>query len=142
MLRLIGCIALLTAICLPGYAQTDGVAEWRKQMGMRLSSNKGFPPQALGQTGTVKVGFLMDRTGKLVSSWLAESTGIAALDEEALAIVQRSQPFPIPPPEANDDQLRMTVPFIFARGSSLEYRSFIEEEAAIKAKMRSIRRGC
>jgi protein TonB len=144
MLRRFGCIALLTTLSLPAYAQTDAIAEWRKQMSIRLSSSKRFPPQALGQTGNVRVGFLIDRTGKLVSSWLEESTGIAALDEEALAIVQRSEPFPIPPPEAGDDKLRMAVPMTFANRppSSVEYRNFDDEQAAIAAKMRTICRGC
>ena len=97
LLRWIGCIALLVVSAGIGHAQTDVVREWQKQISIRLSSNKGFTPQ--GQSGTAKVGFVIDRTGKLVSSWLAESTGIPAIDEHALAIVERSQPFPMPPPE-------------------------------------------
>src|SRR5882724_8024702 len=98
MLRRIACVALFVAIAMPSYAQTDIAGEWRKQISIRLSSSKRFPLGALGQRGTTKVGFIVDRNGKLVSRWLEESTGIAALDEESLAIVERAQPFPIPPP--------------------------------------------
>jgi protein TonB len=137
-LRWIGCLALLVSAEI-GHAQTAVVRDWQKQIGIRLSGNKGINPQ--GQNGTAKVGFVIDRTGKLVSSWLAESTGIPALDEHALAIVERSQPFPMPPPELNDDQLRMTVPFTFdARPEPGRASDF--GEAAVGAKMRSICRGC
>ena len=122
-----------------GHAQTDVVKEWQKQIGIRLSSNKGFTPKR--QSGTVKVGFVIDRTGKLVSSWLSESTGIPALDEHALAIVERSQPFPMPPPDLDDDRLRLIVPFIFE--SRPEPNGAIDQgEAVMGAKMRSICRGC
>jgi TonB family protein len=60
---------------------------------IRVDRNKGFTPMALGQSGTVKVGFVIDRAGKLVLNWLAESTGIPALDERALAIVEHSSHF-------------------------------------------------
>jgi|SRR5882724_7917171 len=143
MLHRIACIVLSIAIAVPGYAQTNNIEEWRKQMVIRLTSNKGFTPMAPGQGGTVKVGFVIDRTGKLVSNWLAESTGIAALDEQALAIVERSQPFPVPPPELDDDRLSLIVPVVFRHWpASGPYHTLEQENAAVNAKMRSICRGC
>jgi len=143
MLRRISLIALLIAIAMPGLAKADTVEEWHKQMAIRLNSNKGFTPMAPGQSGTVKVGFVIDRTGKLVSNWLAESTGIAALDEQALAIVERSQPFPVPPPELDDDRLSLIVPVVFRHWpASGPYHTLEQENAAVNAKMRSICRGC
>jgi periplasmic protein TonB len=114
MLRRIGLIALLIAIVMPGSAKADAVDEWLEQIVLRLASNKRFPPGALGQTGTAKVGFVLDRNGKLVSRWLEESTGIPALDEESLAIVERAQPFPIPPPDLDENRLKLIAPLIFA----------------------------
>jgi len=143
MLRRIGLIALHIAIAMPGLAKADAVEEWRKQMAIRLNSNKGFTPMTPGQSGTVKVGFVIDRTGKLVSNWLAESTGIPALDERALAIVERSQPFPVPPPELDDDRLSLIVPFDFqTRPAPGTYHALEQENAAVSAKMRGICRGC
>jgi len=143
MLRRIVCIVLLIATAVPGYAQTNNIEEWRKQMVIRLNSNKGFLPMAPGQSGTVKVGFVIDRTGKLVSNWLAESTGNPAIDARALAIVERSQPFPVQPPELDDDRLSLIVPFIFqARPASGAYHTIEQEDAAVNAKMRNICRGC
>ena len=143
MLRRIGLIALLITIAMPGLAKADAVEDWRKQMTIRLNSNKGFTPMTPGQSGTVKVGFVIDRTGKLVSNWLAESTGIPALDERALAIVERSQPFPVPPPELDDNRLNLIVPFYFqTRPAPGTYHTLEQENAAVSAKMRSICRGC
>jgi len=143
MLRRIGLIALLIAIAVPGLAKADTVEEWRKQMLIRLDRNKGFTPMAPGQGGTVKVGFVIDRAGKLVSNWLAESTGIPALDERALAIVEHSQPFPVPPPELDDDRLSLIVPFAFnVKPAPGTYHTLEQENAAVSAKMRSICRGC
>jgi periplasmic protein TonB len=142
MVRWIGCVVLLFATGGMVHAQTDDVREWQKQISIRLSSNKGFTPKH--QSGTVKVGFVIDRSGNLASSWLIETTGIRALDEYALTIVERSQPFPMPPPELKDDQLRMTVPFIFnARPEASRVFDQIDQgEATVAAKMRNICRGC
>jgi periplasmic protein TonB len=113
MLRWISLIAVLIAFSTPVKAQNDPPEEWRKQIVIRLSSSKRFPPEALGQAGTTKVGFVLDRYGRLVSHWLMESTGNRALDEESLAIVERAQPFPIPPPDLEEHRLTLAVPIIF-----------------------------
>jgi protein TonB len=148
MLRRISLIALLITSAMPGYAQPHTVEEWRKEIVIRLSANKRFPLEALGQSGTAKVGFMLDRRGRLVSHWLEESTGSHELDVESLAIVERAQPFPMPPPELDEAHLRMSAPFVFAarpRDSSPDIgkiREFFQGEAQVDTKMRSICRGC
>ena len=141
----IGLLGGLMAFATPCYAQTDNIGEWRKQMVVRLSSNKRFPPKARGESGTAIVGFVIDRTGGLVSSWPAESTGIPEFDQEALAVIERSQPFPAPPSELDDDQLVLRVPLNFAPGASKSQIPMIEtkqEDAAVKARLQRICRGC
>lgn len=138
MLRRISLFALLAAIAMPGLAKADTIKEWRKQITTRLESNGRFPPAALGQRGTAKVSFVLDRSGRLVSHWLVESAGSRALDEESLAIIERAQPFPMPPPNLKEDQLRFAIEFIFATRPG----SWEQEEARLKAKVQSICRGC
>jgi periplasmic protein TonB len=41
------------------------------------------------------------------------SAGTAALDQEALAVLQRAQPFPPPPADTPGERLPLTVPIIF-----------------------------
>jgi protein TonB len=142
----VGLLCVLIAVALPCRAETDAVGEWKKQLVIRLTASKRFPPEAIGQSGTAKVGFVLDRSGRLISTKLLESSGIKALDTEAVAIIERTQPFPAPPSEIDDDGLRLTLPLIF-RGdlgmSSLGTPKEVEkEEARINAKLRSICRGC
>jgi protein TonB len=41
------------------------------------------------------------------------SSGTSALDEEALALLRRAQPFPPPPPELSGSRVDLTVPIRF-----------------------------
>ena len=56
MLRWISLIAVLIAFSMPVKAQTDTPEEWRKQIVIRLSSSKRFPPGAFGQAGRLRAG--------------------------------------------------------------------------------------
>ena len=122
MLRRTGLIALLMVVSLPVNAETDDIKEWHKQIYTQLMSNTRFPPAARGQTGTAKVGFVLDRQGKLVSHWLAESTGNRVLDEESLAVLERTKSFPMPPPGLKEDHLTLAIPFDYRPrpGSSVQ----------------------
>ena len=144
MLRRIGLIALLMVVSLPVHAETDDIKEWHKQIRTQLMSNTRFPPAARGQTGTAKVGFVLDRQGKLVSHWLAESAGNRALDEESLAILERTESFPMPPPDLKEDHLTLAIPFDYRPrpGSSEQSGSWEQEQARLRSKVNSICRGC
>jgi protein TonB len=151
MLRRISLTALLVAIAVPAYAQTNTGGEWHKQVVLRLNGSKRFPVAALGQSGTARVSFIVDRNGKLVSHWLEESSGVPAFDEESLALVERAQPFPAPPPDLDESGLTMTAPLIFGarymrhHDTSVDIskiREISHGEAQVESKMRSICRGC
>jgi protein TonB len=114
---------------------------WKKQIVTRLNASKRFPPGAMGQSGVAKVGFVLDRSGKLISRELMQSSGFSALDTEALATVDRAQPFPVAPPEIGDDTQKLAVPIVFKRLPS-QVLDIIKEEATVNAKMHSICRGC
>jgi protein TonB len=49
-----------------------------------------------------------------MSSRIATSSGFAALDEEPLALVQRAEPFPAPPPEVSGSEIKVVVPVGFS----------------------------
>ena len=86
MLLWIGLIAVLIAFSMPVRRRPTRQRSGANRSYIRLMSSKRFPPGALRQAGTAKVGFVLDRHGRLVSHWLMESTGYRALDEESLAI--------------------------------------------------------
>ena len=109
MLRRIGLIALRHG-CLasPCTQRPTTIKEWHKQINIRLKSNYALSHRwQRASWVAAKVGFVLDRQGKLVSHWLAESTGNRALDEESLAILERTESFPMPPPDLKEDRLRL-----------------------------------
>ncbi|RXH06357.1 energy transducer TonB family protein [Bradyrhizobium vignae] len=95
------------------YTQSENAQAWKARLSAHIAKSRLFPAQALGQTGEAKVGFVIDRSGKLVSRALAASTGSRLLDDVALEIVARAQPFPEPPSELKDETFSFTVPIVF-----------------------------
>jgi protein TonB len=147
----------------PILTESDAMAAWRKTVTERAWRHIVFPPKAIGQRGDAGVTFVIDRSGKLISSALVESTGFAPLDEEALAMIERSRPFPKPPATAKDDLQRVTILMTFdgtprppraSPESEKLLQSWIEDQAKLNAKspkpddtklnsmLRSICRGC
>jgi len=108
-------LGLLAAF--PSHAQTDTQSEsaqaWKAKLSAHIAKSRLFPAQALGQTGEARVGFVIDRSGKLVSRALAARTGSQLLDDAALEIVARAQPFPAPPPELKEETFYFVVPIVF-----------------------------
>jgi protein TonB len=89
------------------------VATWRSQIVTILEHNKRYPSQARarGEQGVARLAFSIDDQGHLLSSRIVASSGSAALDAETLALVQRAQPFPPPPPEFAGSELTVPVSF-------------------------------
>lgn len=112
---------------------------WIRALVERLNGAKRPLAAAPSQSTTVKVGFRIDRTGKLLSSWLEENSGIPALDNEALALIERAQPFPAPPAELDEDAPRFAIPIVFGPHPPT---GGVWDDTAVRAKMRSICRGC
>jgi periplasmic protein TonB len=83
---------------------------WQRSMVMQLERHKRYPPQARGEQGVTTVVFTIDRQGHLLSSRVVHSAGSAILDDAALAMLSRAEPFPSPPPGIADELLSITVP--------------------------------
>ena len=89
---------------------------WQKQIVALLERNKRYPAaaQSRREQGVAQVFFSLDRQGRVVDSRVVRSSGAAALDEEALALVRRAQPFPAwPAPEFPGERVDLTVPIRF-----------------------------
>jgi protein TonB len=142
-------LCLFIAVALPCQAETDAVGEWKKQLVIRLTASKRFPLEAIGQSGTAIVAFVLDRSGKLISNEIKQSSGIKALDTEAVAMVERAQPFPTPPPEIDDDNLKLTLPLVFngrpkipTESSQIPKLDISGDNATVDARLRGVCRGC
>jgi periplasmic protein TonB len=96
----------------PERARAD-TATWKSQIVTLLEHNKRYPSQARarGEQGVARLAFRIDGDGHLLSSRIVASSGSTVLDAETLALLQRAQPFPPPPPELTG--IELTVPLRF-----------------------------
>jgi periplasmic protein TonB len=94
---------------------SNAVPTWKTQIVALLERNKRYPPaaQSRREQGVAQVSFSLDRQGRVVESRLVRSSGAAALDEEALALLHRAQPFPKPPAELTGSRVNLSVPIRF-----------------------------
>jgi protein TonB len=94
---------------------SNAIPTWKTQIVALLERNKRYPPaaQARGERGVAQVFFSLDRQGRVIDSRVVRSSGAAALDEEALALLQRAQPFPAPPADLPGPHVDLTVPIRF-----------------------------
>ena len=80
---------------------SPATVKWRGQVVALIERNKHYPETSArrGERGVAQVFFSLDRRGRVLESRVVRSSGASALDEEALALLRRAQPFPPPPPE-------------------------------------------
>ena len=97
-------------------ASAAAVASYNQRVAAHLQRFKQYPPasKAAGQQGTSRLSFSISRSGQVLSSRLAGSSGHAALDAETLAMVRRAQPFPAFPPEMKQASMSFSVPIQFS----------------------------
>ena len=90
-------------------------ATWGGAVGQHLMQKRRYPAQAraAGQQGTARVRVTIDAQGHVLARHLAQSSGRALLDGEALELMQRADPFP-KPPAGLPVPVVMTVPVTFA----------------------------
>jgi len=94
---------------------SNTVPTWKTHILALLERNKRYPEaaQSRHQEGVAQVFFSIDRQGRVINSRLLRSSGAGALDDEALALLRRAEPFPPPPPELPGARVDITVPIRF-----------------------------
>jgi protein TonB len=99
----------------PTPRSSRAIPTWKTKIVALLERNKRYPPsaQSRGEHGAAEVFFSLDRQGRVVESHIMRSSGASSLDEEALALLQRAQPFPAPPSEMPGAHVDLTVPIRF-----------------------------
>jgi protein TonB len=88
----------------------DALPNWKTQLVAKLERAKRYPSEARGDQGTAQLAFSVDRQGGVHNARITRSSGSSALDHETLALVQRAQPLPPPPPEVQGAQIPIVVP--------------------------------
>lgn len=86
---------------------------WQKELVAHFDRHKRYPAGQPAKAAEIVVSFELDRTGHILSSSVARSSGDTAFDEAALAMLKRSDPVPVPPPLVADEGLSFTLPVIF-----------------------------
>ena len=96
-------------------AGSNAGPSWEAALLSRLAAAKHYPPtaKAARQQGVVLLRFSMDRDGDVSAARVEKSSGVAALDQEALAALARAAPLPKPPEEVSGDVLDLVVPVDF-----------------------------
>ena len=100
----------------PPKVAPEVVRKWQVTVNTRLNQFKRYPHQARARAeqGTVKIAFMLDADGHVVSSRIVKSSGSAILDQETLDLLERAQPFPVPPNGASEKDLFLEVPITYA----------------------------
>ena len=93
----------------------DATLRWQHLVGARLQQQKRYPTGAEGRHGTVMLRFQVNRDGSVTSRSIVRSSGVPALDQEVLAMLQRAQPMPAFFPGMTQLQMTLTVPVEFVR---------------------------
>jgi protein TonB len=95
---------------------SPAVVRWQRVLVAHLERNKRYPPGLHSVAeGVPLLEFTIDRTGHVLSSRIARSSGSTALDRETLALIRRAEPLPRPPDELNDNDLQITVPVRYSK---------------------------
>lgn len=98
----------------PPRATAADLSRFRSLVQSRIQSARRYPSSARdqGQEGTVRVSFSISPSGSPSGISVASSSGIAALDNEAVRAVGRAAPFR-PFPEGMDSSIQVTATVTF-----------------------------
>jgi protein TonB len=87
-----------------------------RQLLAHLNRHKHYPraARARREEGVVTLSFTMDRNGRVLARYIAKSSGSAALDAEALAMLQRAEPLPAFSASMGGETRSFNVPIRFS----------------------------
>jgi periplasmic protein TonB len=94
-------------------ATASAIAAYNQRVRAHLMRFHQYPAAANGQRGLARLSFTLNRNGQVTGSRLGGSSGVAALDAQAMAMVRQAQPFPAFPPEVSYTSMPFNVPVEF-----------------------------
>ena len=102
-----------TASAASAGATASAIASYAQRVRAHLMRFHQYPAAANGQRGLVRLSFTLNRNGQVLGSRLGGSSGVSALDAQAMAMVRQAQPFPAFPPEISYASMPFNVPVEF-----------------------------
>ena len=109
--------ASLTSSSAPaGATSAAALASYNQLVAAHLQRFKQYPSgaKAAGEQGTSRLSFTLGRSGQVLGSRLAGSSGHPSLDGETLAMIRRAQPFPPMPPDLKQASMSFSIPVQFS----------------------------
>jgi periplasmic protein TonB len=112
----------ITSYASPGWSQDqpsvnskEELKDFQIKVREIIMKNRYYPKEAKEKklAGTVKLVFVINREGKVISCELSQSSGIIILDEAALETVKTSSPFPKIPNSLDLDEIKFCLPICF-----------------------------
>lgn len=98
-------------------APSQALPSWQSRLLAHLNRYKRYPEDARrrGQQGVVKLRFVVDGRGNVLSFELAGKSGSGSLDRATLQMIRRAQPLPPPPAELlQNGSLEVVAPFVYS----------------------------
>lgn len=94
---------------------SDARGKYGNTLWNAISKHKKYPrvAQMRGWQGEVIVELELDGNGKISSKKIAKSSGYSVLDNQALEMVEKALPFPVPPEVLRGSNFTITVPVPF-----------------------------
>jgi periplasmic protein TonB len=86
---------------------------WQRELAAHLDRHKRYPNDRASQNVEIVLGFVLDRTGRVLSVAVVRGSGDRSFDDAALAMMRRADPVPAPPPRIADSGLSFTLPIVF-----------------------------
>ena len=102
--------------------QNQGTGDWQTEYSKKLrdiiKENQRYPVMAMRNhlQGTVMVGFILHRSGKLLECHVTQSCGHQILDRAALRAVSIGEPYPSFPEDLGLSQAGFIIPVTFSIG--------------------------
>lgn len=95
--------------------RSDESLTWAKALMNHLSKHRRYPTAArnASQEGTVKIRFRIDREGKVMLAEVVEKSRSPHLDKEAVEMLHRASPLPVPPDEIGGETVERLIPIVF-----------------------------
>lgn len=93
-------------------ASASVIASYNQRVRAHLMRFHQYPSGGGGQRGVARLSFTLSRRGNVTSSRVG-SSGVAAFDAQAMAMVRQAQPFPPFPPEISNGSMSFSIPVEF-----------------------------
>ena len=96
-------------------AKNGASLDYASRLRAWLEAHKTYPKRARmrREEGIVHVHFAVDRQGRLLGGDVIKSSGFASLDAEAMAMLDRSNPFPGAPHTVRGERIEVSTPVEF-----------------------------